>query len=245
MKISILDDEKHAGQTLKIQLIRLGRSESDISVFSSVYEALRTMPSLRPDVLFLDIEMPGLNGFQFLEELKMNNLKVIFTTAYDQFALKAFRVNALDYLLKPIEDEALAESLQRVSESAPSGLENVQAAFESIAYENTKNEKLALPSVHGMDFIRKEGIILCRSESNYTRIFMENNQKILVAKTLKEIESLLKGGPFYRVHHSFLINLNRIDRYIKSNGGSLLMENQMEVKISRQRKDEVLKRLME
>lgn len=243
MKIAVLDDEIHAGQTLKIQLIRLGRPEGDISVYSRVSEALKAIPSLRPDVLFLDIEMPELNGFQFLEELKMNNLNVIFTTAYDQFALKAFRVNAMDYLLKPIDDESLAESLRRISETVQGNLENVRAAFETIAYENTKNEKLALPSVHGMDFIRKEGIIFCQSESNYTRIFMENNQKILVAKTLKEIESLLKGGPFFRVHHSYLVNLNRILRYVKSNGGSLLMENEMEVKISRQRKDEVLKKL--
>ncbi len=242
MKLAILDDETHAGETMRMQLVRLGRNEPDIHVFSDVFKALEQLPALNPDVLFLDIEMPGMNGFQFLKALNRKDLKVIFTTAYDQFAIKAFRVNALDYLLKPVEDSALKESLERLDTGAAVlRLEDVRSVFNAFMEGRDGSDKIALPTVYGLDFVRKEDILYCGSESNYTRLYLTGSKRMLIAKTLKEVEHLLGGFPFCRVHNSYVVNTSRIEKYLRSDGGKLLMENGVEIRISRSRKEVVLK----
>lgn len=242
MKLAILDDETHAGETMRMQLVRLGRSEPDIHVFSDVFKALEQLPALNPDVLFLDIEMPGMNGFQFLKALGRKDLKVIFTTAYDQFAIKAFRVNALDYLLKPVEDSALKESLERLDTGAAAvRLEDIRSVFDAFMEGRNGSDKIALPTVYGLDFVRKEDILFCGSESNYTRLYLPGGKRMLIAKTLKEVEHLLGGFPFCRVHNSYVVNTRRVEKYLRSDGGKLLMENGAEIRISRSRKEEVLK----
>lgn len=242
MKLAILDDETHAGETMKMQLMRLGHDEGDIHVFSDVFVALEHLPALNPEALFLDIEMPGMNGFQFLEALDRKDLKVVFTTAYDKFAIKAFRVNALDYLLKPVEDAALKESLDRLKSGAETvSLENIRSVLDVYMDENGGNDKIALPTVYGLDFVRKADILCCGSESNYTRLHLTGGKRMLIAKTLKEVEQLLGGPPFCRVHNSYVVNTRRIEKYLRSDGGKLLMENGAEIRISRSRKEEILK----
>ncbi|HKL02410.1 MAG TPA: LytTR family DNA-binding domain-containing protein [Cryomorphaceae bacterium] len=244
MKIAILDDEKHAAETLQWQLDRHEASSEPIKVYTEVYKALGEIKASPPDVIFLDIEMPGLNGFQFLEELQKPEVKVVFTTAYDRFAIRAFKVNAIDYLLKPIEDEAVVAALERLKSRTNSNTpELIREAFATIEKEKNKNCKIALPSAQGLDFIKCEEIIYCQSESNYTRISLTGGRKILVSKTLKEIGNMLPDSNFLRTHNSYIVNTDRIEKFIKANGGMLQMENKDEVKISRNRKSEILDRL--
>lgn len=244
MKIAVIDDEKHAGETLQWQIDRLQASSEPVKVFTDVYKALDDLPKYNPDVIFLDIEMPGLNGFQFLEKLNRPEIKVVFTTAYDRFAIKAFKVNAVDYLLKPIEDEALKDAIGRLkNRSDNNGSDSIRHAFADIEKEKTSSCKIALPSAYGLDLIKCDEIIYCQSESNYTRISLTGNRKILVSKTLKEIGAMLPGSTFMRTHNSYIVNVDRIEKYIKSDGGSLQMENKDDVKISRNKKTEVLDRI--
>ncbi len=244
MKIAIVDDEKHAGETLQWQIDRLGASSEPVRVFTEVTKALEEIPRFDPDVIFLDIEMPGLNGFQFLEKLNSPSIKVVFTTAYDRFAIKAFKVNAVDYLLKPIEDDALKEAIARLkSMSERNTPKLIRDAFNDIEKEKNRSCKIALPSAYGLDFVKCEEIIYCQSESNYTRISLTGGRKILVSKTLKEIGSMLPESNFLRTHNSYIVNTDRIEKFIKANGGMLQMENKDEVKISRNKKSEILDRL--
>lgn len=244
MKIAVIDDEKHAGETLQWQIDRLRASSEPVRVFTDVYKALQDIPKFKPDVIFLDIEMPGLNGFQFLEKLDNPKIKIVFTTAYDRFAINAFEVNAVDYLLKPIEDDALERAISRLKSTDEQNTPKlIRDAFADIEKKKNGNGKIALPTAYGLDFVKSNEIIYCQSESNYTRISLTENRKILVSKTLKEIGAMLPESTFMRTHNSYIVNMDRIEKYIKSDGGSLQMENKDDVKISRNKKTEVLDRI--
>lgn len=244
MKVAIIDDEKHASETL-VWLLKSAAVKCEVvGVFNDPRDALAALPDLSPELIFLDIEMPSLNGFQLLDKLNMPDLQVIFTTAYDQFAVKAFRVSAIDFLLKPIDNAELDNALQKAArESSHIDMSRLKSIFESFSATTHPVGKLALPSVHGIDFIHPDLIVYCQSESNYTWIYMVGNQKILVSKTLKEIEQMLPPSNFLRIHNSFVANLERVSKLLRSGGGALIMENGAELKVSRQRKIELLMRL--
>lgn len=244
MKVVIIDDEKHASETLVWLLKNAVVKCQVIGVFNDAREALAALPGLNPELIFLDIEMPSLNGFQLLDQLDMHDLQVIFTTAYDQFAVKAFRVSAIDFLLKPIDSAELDSALQKASRvTSRIDMDQLKSIFDE--FNGTKHSvgKLALPSIHGIDFVHPDLIIYCQSESNYTRIYMTGNQKLLVSKTLKEIEQMLPESNFFRIHNSYVANLERVSKLLRSGGGSLIMENGAELNVSRQRKADLLMRL--
>jgi two-component system LytT family response regulator len=244
IKVAIVDDEKHASETLEWQLKKAAVHCDIIGVFNDSREAASALPRLGPDLLFLDIEMPSLNGFQLLDAINMPDLQVIFTTAYDQFAVKAFRVNAIDYLLKPIDNDELDKALRKtLRETAQVDMVRLKSIFDGFSAAKHSVGKLALPSIHGVDFIHPDLIIYCQSESNYTRIYMTGNQKLLVSKTLKEIEQMLPTANFLRIHNSYVANLERVSKLLRSGGGTLMMENGAELKVSRQRKTDLLTRL--
>lgn len=245
LRIAIVDDEKHASETLEWQLRKAATPTVIVGVYNDPRAAIEALPALKPDLVFLDIEMPSLNGFQFLEKLGMPNLQVVFTTAYDKFAVKAFRVSAVDYLLKPVDNAELDAALRKASnEKAQIDMGKLKSIFDDFNHTQRHPGKLALPSVHGIDFIQPERIIFCQSDSNYTRIYLEGNQKLLVSKTLKEIEHMLPTSQFFRIHNSYLANLERVSKFLRSGGGTLVMEDGAELRVSRQRKDELMERLM-
>lgn len=244
LKIAIVDDEKHACETLKWLLDKLDLDYELCGIFQNSVEAVEELKENLPDLIFLDIEMPGLNGFQFIEKLGCPDINVIFTTAYGKFAVDAFRVNAIDYLIKPIDKKELNEALGRVM-AKMDGVDTgkLKEVFDQIETDKTQKTKIAVPSVHGIDFMDYHDIVYCQSERNYTRIFLEDGTKKLASKTLKEIASQLPESLFFRIHHSSIANLSKVTGYVHSDGGTLILNGKYELKISRSKKKDLLERL--
>lgn len=244
LKIAIVDDEKHACETLKWQLDKLKLDYESCSIFQDSIEAVEKLKKNPPDLIFLDIEMPGLNGFQFIERLDCKDVNVVFTTAYGKFAVDAFRVNAVDYLIKPIDTTELEEALERVMGKREGiDIEKLQDIFAQIESDKLPKTKIAIPSVHGIDFMDYHNIVYCQSERNYTRFFLEDGSKKLASKTLKEIGEQLPESLFCRIHHSCIANLSKVTGYVHGNGGILILNGKYELKISRSKKTELLERL--
>ncbi|MEZ4758087.1 MAG: LytTR family DNA-binding domain-containing protein [Flavobacteriales bacterium] len=246
----LIDDERHCCETLRYLLEKHPDSVRVEAVFQDPTKALAHLRKHVPDVLFLDIEMPGMNGFQLLEQLGDAQGQVIFTTAYDRFAVKAFKVNAIDYLLKPIQEDELLAALDKVeaqrstpSEALPALEERMRKLMEDLQAPVRKGQRIAFSTVHGLDLVEADDIIYCQSESNYTRIHLTGERRILVSKTLREVEEQLPADRFLRVHHSYVAHMDHVQKYLRGDGGTLVMDNGMEVKVSRNRKEVVVERL--
>jgi two-component system LytT family response regulator len=214
------------------------------AVCQSGAEALDVLQKLNPQLVFLDIEMPHMNGFEFLEKIKHVNFGLIFTTSYDQYAIKAIRFSALDYLLKPIDREELIQAVSRATShfQSPAGfqLELLLQKYNSPKYPV---KRIALPTMSGLEMVEIDSIISCSSDSNYTNFLLKNNKKITASRTMKDVEELLTDYSFLRVHHSFMVNLNEIHKYIKGEGGYLVMSDGTHIDVSRNRKEKLLQKL--
>jgi len=241
----LIDDEQNC---LKMLEWELGNSCPNVTILGSYdngKEGLKAIHSKKPDIVFLDIEMPYLNGFELLELIPNIDFDVIFTTAYDEYAVKAIKISAIDYLLKPIDGDDLVKAVERVEEKKKNniGSENIdflKKQLEDSRRNNVKN--LALPTYEGYVFVKLENIVYAQSDNNYATVYLKTGKKILISRTLKEVaEMLAEQSNFFRVHNSFLINLNEIKNYIKSDGGYLIMSNDGKVKVSRNKKEELLK----
>jgi len=241
----IVDDEPYSCETLATLLERYCPAVKVVDTCYSGEQAIKAIKSHQPDVLFLDIEMPHMNGFQLLEKLDGKvNFQLIFTTSYDQYAIKAIRFSAMDYLLKPIDREELQKAVEKVVQKqltpAPQQLEIL---LQKLHHSLAPVQKIALPTVEGLQLIPVDAIISCASDSNYTTFILKEKKKLTVAKTLKEIEEMLEGYTFLRVHHSYLINLKEIEKYVKGEGGYLIMSDGSKVDVSRSRKEVLLQKL--
>jgi len=242
MKALIIDDELHCTESLQLMLERYCPEVELLGLTNDAIKGLGMISALKPDVVFLDIEMPHLSGFDLLSKVDKIDFEIVFTTAYNEFAIRAFKVNAVDYLLKPIGKNDLIEACKKVEKRLtykPDGL-NLHALLNELGLKKPKNGKVALSSMEGLDFVEADKIIHCVSESNYTNIYLVDGQKMVISKTLKEIEELLKDYGFLRVHNSHLVNLNRIKKYQRGSGGLLVMDNGDHVQVSRSKKSEFL-----
>lgn len=240
----LIDDETNCLKMLEWELKNSCPEVNILGMYDSGKEGLKAINKEKPDVVFLDIEMPYLNGFELLELIPNIDFDVVFTTAYDEYAVKAIKISAVDYLLKPIDGEDLAKAVARVEEKKKKniGSENIdflKKQLEDSRRNNIKN--LALPTYEGYVFVKLEEIIYCQSDNNYATVFLKTGKKILISRTLKEVaEMLAEQDNFYRVHNSFLVNLNEIKNYVKTDGGYLVMSNDGKVKVSRSKKEELL-----
>ncbi len=246
----IVDDERRSRETLASLLEKYCPHLEIVGFADSVITGAETITTLLPDLVFLDIEMPFGSGFDLLERLGDYSFEVIFTTAYDQYALRAFKFSALDYLLKPIDRDELIEAVARVSKrleyrkKAPrSNHQDLEALLHNMHSKHLHNSKIALPTSDGIVFVQVGNIIRCDSERNYTNFCMIGGEKILITRTLKEFENILTDLGFFRVHHSHLVNLAYVKRYVKSDGGYLIMNDDTTVQISRKYKEVFLQRL--
>jgi len=240
MKAIILDDEIHCSKGLALQLAQVCPQVEIIETFNSPLKALEFLKENTVDILFLDVEMPQLNGFDFLKKIGIPKFDVIFTTAYDQFAIKAFKFSAFDYLLKPIEDEDLLQAITKWEKEKSK--QNNEIKFQNLLeqLEPKASKKLVLPTSDGMELIEIDDIICIDSDSNYSRLYFQDNTFLLISRTLKEFEDLLESRGFMRIHHSHLINLKKIRKFIKADGGYALMSNGRKVSISRAKKDQMM-----
>ena len=244
IKAIIVDDEPNCCEILATLLERYCPQVKVADICYSGQAALGSIVELSPDIVFLDIEMPHMNGFELLEKLQSVNFKLIFTTSYDQYAIKAIRFSALDYLLKPIDREelqnAVKKAMQALDRPMPQQLEVLLQKFNKTG---NGGQKIALPTMEGLQLIPIDNIISCASERNYTFIFLKEKKKMLISRPLKEMEELLEDYSFLRVHHSFLVNLQEISKYVRGEGGYLVMSDGSAVDVSRSKKDLLLSKL--
>ncbi|TKG96537.1 response regulator transcription factor [Puteibacter caeruleilacunae] len=236
----IVDDEKNARENLAFALKKHCSDVEIVGEAASVEQAIEVINNTDPNLVFLDIQMPGGNGFQLLEYFETYNFNVIFVTAFDQYAIKAIRFSAIDYLLKPINVVELKEAVQRFSRRTKFADHGLHLKQLNSNLNSPEQAKIALPTQDRIEFIPVKEIIHCKGESNYTKIHFQNRPPLLVAKTLVEFEELLSEYQFIRVHKTHLVNLNQVKAYIKNDGGYLLMENEDNIAISRRRKESVL-----
>ncbi|MFI5188259.1 MAG: LytR/AlgR family response regulator transcription factor [Chitinophagales bacterium] len=209
------------------------------------FEGLSSIRQLAPALVFLDVEMPKMNGFEMLEQLAPINFHLIFTTSYDQYAIKAFRFSAIDYLLKPVDREELQKAVHKVMQySQPPFPQQLEILMQKFHQPAASINKIALPTIEGLQMIPIDSIISCESDDNYTVLLLKNKRKIVVSSTLKEIEEILEDHSFVRVHRSYLVNLNEIEKYLKGEGGYLVMSDGSTVDVSRTKKEVLLKRLL-
>jgi two-component system, LytTR family, response regulator len=241
IKTVIIDDEARGRDTLKSLLSSYCGEVLVTGEAGSVLGGFKLISNEAPDLVFLDIEMPGHNGFDLLEMFKSIPFKVIFTTAYDKYAIKAIKYSALDYLLKPIDIDELRAAVSRVEENyiKDIGQEKYNVLFNNIKPEN-KRKKVAVPDVEGLVFVHLDEIVRCESDSNYTYIHLINKKKITASRTLREFEELFSEENFFRVHRSHLINLEHLKKYIKGEGGFAVMADDSRVEISRRKKPEFM-----
>jgi two-component system, LytTR family, response regulator len=239
IKICIIDDEKQ-GQIAVSSIIEKKFSELEIVAFAdSKTSAIQMINDLKPEIIILDINLGDGTGFDVLKALE-NPPKTIFVTAYDEFAIKAFKFNAIDYILKPFDSQELVEAIQK----AISTLENSNSNFpekELSKMEDKKLDKIVIQSSKGFEVISFKDITYLKSDNNYTTFYLSNNQRKVVSKTLKYFDELLVEFGFYRCHQSFLIQLNQIKSFLNESGGVLLMNNGDKIDVSRRKKEDLFK----
>jgi len=253
-KAVIIDDETDCRTSLSYDIKQYCPDITLIGEADSVKSGIELIISLAPDLVFLDVQMGDGTGFDLLNQfyniskstpIVSNKFKVIFTTAYDKFAVKAIKFSALDYLLKPVLSEELilaVEKFQQLKNIQSSKLlESINMLMENKNNQNIFSHKIALNTGDTIEIYNVNDIIRCESQSNYTMFYFKNKKNLLVCKTLKEFDEILTEHGFYRVHNSHLINLSCIVKYIKSEGGTVVMEDGSNVPISRNKKDEFIK----
>jgi two-component system LytT family response regulator len=239
----IIDDEKHCRDNLQWQLEQYCPEINVTAVCSNAEIALQQIQKQQPQLIFLDVVMPGMTGFEMLESFTEIKFDIIFTTGFDHFAVRAIKFGALDYLIKPIDKDELRDAVNKLlhrTERDP--IKQLNALLTNIKKNNDLSfQKIALPTLHGYELVPIYDIMFCASSSNYTDIRLSNGQQMLISRTLKDIEELLDMLPFFRVHNSYLVNLRYAVRYIKGEGGSLVLKDDITIPVSRNKKEELLK----
>lgn len=242
-KCIIVDDEMRSVETLKSIIQQYCSTDlTVISTANSISEAYRLINELSPDVVFLDIEMPHGSGFDLLEKFAKPEFEVIFTTGFDHYAITAIKFSALDYLLKPINIEELKEAIQKAKArlQAKKPDNNLQYLIQNLKNPRDKSNKIPLPIINGFQFVPINTIVYCEADEDYTHVYLSDNQKLTVTKSIKDFEDLLNEYDFFRIHHSFLINRAFIKKYIKGEGGTIMTDLGSELPVSRRRKAEFL-----
>jgi two-component system, LytTR family, response regulator len=239
----LVDDEVHCLDTLNILLNDYCPDIKVTAKCMSGKKALEAIEKMKPELVFLDIEMPSMTGFELLEQFIKIPFSVIFTTSYDQYAIKAIRFSALDYLLKPIDPKELSAAITKVTQQKlPPSAEQFRMLMDQIIHKDNGFTKIAVPTAEGFELIPADQLIRCEAFDNYTHLFLKNKTKIVACRSLKEVEEQLHAfTSFIRVHHSYLVNLNEVTKYVRGEGGYLVMSDGSTVIVSRSRKDALLK----
>ena len=232
----IVDDEPKAIQGLSWELSNFNDQIKVIATFNDPEKAIIYLADNEIDCLFLDIEMPTMDGFQFLKKLKSRDFAVVITTAYNEYAIKALKNDAIDYLLKPIDTDDLKETIAKIKKHSIKSLnsnevENVLLSFN----EKLSNKKITINTDGKLIFLKPEEILFIESDGNYSTIYTLENKKIVVTKKLKEVNTLLPEDVFFRIHNSYIINLKKVKEYFKTDG-YVLLENNHKIPVSRQKK---------
>ena len=242
----LVDDEKSGLNVISKLLKKYCPHVNILAECRSADEAKEKIETLKPNLILLDITMPGKNAFEMLEEITDRKFEIIFITAHSQYSIQAFRYSAVDYLLKPVAEDLLVQAVERVQGKIKNKTDNNY--FETLIHnlkhlQKPDDMKLCIPNIKGFEVVNVKDIIYCEAESCYTVLHFQNRKKITVAKTISDYEELLKDTTFCRVHKSFLINLTYVKEYIKGEGGKIILSNNAEIEVSRRKKDHFLSML--
>ena len=243
IKTILIDNEIHCLDTLIILLRDYCPDVQIIDQFCSAKQGLQAIKKSKPDLVFLDIEMPGMIGFEMLEQCIEIPFAIIFTTTYSQYAIKAFRFGALDYLLKPIDANELMAAINKIGEQRQLPMiEQFQMVLKQIQNKERQFNKIAVPTTEGFELILADQVVRCEADNQYTHLYLKDKNKITACRTLKEMEEQLHDFSFFlRVHHSYVVNMNEVTKYIRGEGGYLVMSDGSTVNVSRSRKEALLK----
>ena len=245
IKAIIVDDELGARESLSKMIEKNCKQIEVVAKVDSMLSAFEAITNKEPDLVFLDIEMPNGNAFDLLEKFKNINFNIIFTTAYDHYAIKAIKFSAIDYILKPIDPEELVTAVKRF-EAQRGQKESLDKQFKTLL-SNVKPEnklkKVGIPDGDGLIFINLSDIIRCDSDGNYTFFILTSGKKIIASRTLGEYEQMFADDNFFRIHRSHLINLEHVKKYIKGEGGYVVMSDNSQVEVSRRNKTDFLEKL--
>ena len=240
MKAILVDDEMDGIRTLQKMLERHCPQVTIAAICSSAAAAKVQIETLQPDIVFLDIQMPGKTGLELLTELSPKNFEVIFVTAYNEYMLQALQFSAADYLLKPVDEDRLIGAVKRVQQRLEEDkkLPTPDVLQHNLGQVGNPAEmRLCLPTLKGFIVLKLEEIIYCEAERSYTVFHLQNNKTVTVSKPLLDYDHLLKDTSFLRIHKSFLINLLNVREYQRGEGGVVIMNNGVEIEVSRRKKD--------
>lgn len=240
---AILVDDEHFGRQALAQALQQYCPQVELlQQCASPEEGIASIQQHKPDLVFLDVQMPGMSGFDLLKQMHPVNFEVIFITAYDRYAIKAIKFSAIDYLLKPLDVDDLMQAVKRVEDKqqAVGSAQRLASVVHNLDFKEGAIEKLAVPTLEGIDFIEVAQIIFCAADRGYTNIYLKNETPKLVSRTLKDFENILSHSGFCRVHHHYLINMKHIKKYIKGEGGYVILTDDHHVDISRRKKEEFL-----
>lgn len=256
IKAVIVDDEQKSRKLLRNLINDYCKKVEIVDMADSMENGVASIKKHKPDLIFLDIELQDGKGFDLLEKIGETHAEVIFTTAYDQYAIQAIHFSALDYLLKPINVDELKTAVQKVEQKINEQIEkqSINQSLQILLENNkaqTNNKKIGLPTQNGINFVPIKEIIICKAEGNYSLIYLAGKKhQEIVSRTLKEFEDMLREFNFFRVHRSYLVNLDHIREYSRTNqspeydgdGGSISMNNNLHVPVSRDRRKYLLER---
>jgi two-component system, LytTR family, response regulator len=248
LKAVIIDDERNSRNGLRQKLANHCPEVQVVAECENGEEGIRAILETLPEIIFLDVEMPRMNGFTMLQQLQLQhpaefNAEIIFITAYDHYAIRAIKFSALDYLVKPVEITDLKAAVAKaiVKRKTPAANLSLETLLYNLINKEKEQQRIAIPSMEGLQFVQTSDIIYLEAHNNYTIFHMAAGKKITVSKTLKDFEDLLPASIFIRIHNAYLINMNCVEKYIRGEGGQVMMSNNVLLDVARRKKAEVLK----
>jgi two-component system LytT family response regulator len=248
LRVLLVDDEPRGLNSMN-KLLQINCPEvTVVAACNSVDEAITKIHLLQPELVFLDIGMPGKNGFDLLKELKEFNFEVIFVTAHNQFTIEAFHFSAIDYLLKPVDDELLCEAVKRARRRIveKTGSKNIETFLHNVQIkQGPQNMKLCLPSLKGFQVVELSEILYAEAAGSYTNFYFTNQHMVCTSKPIHEYEALLAESNFVRTHKSYLVNIQQVKEYFRGEGGTILLSSGKEIEVSRRKKDVFITRMKE
>lgn len=242
IKSVIIDNEIKSRKTLSNFLLKYCKEVEIIGEADGVASGIDLIKTTNPELVFLDIEMTDGTGFKLLESIEDIQFSVIFVTAYSDYAVKAFKISAVDYLLKPINPKELMEAIEKYQKET--GFKGIHNKLEVLLGNQSTIKKIAFPTSDGIELVKIDEIMHCEADDNYTSIYLNNKKRILVSKTIKEYDTMLSDFGFFRIHQSHLVNLDYITKFNKNDGGYVILENGKKLPVSRRNKQEFLEKLL-